>query len=264
MAETSTPTPARRLWPLIRRIWAIAGTVAFVGLAGWSFLAFRATGIARQALIPDDQVQVTRAEGHWLFMPRAVTSQTAGLLFFPGGLVEAAAYAPLTRAAAEAGFPAILVQLPRRGAFGGADDPRVLARARTAIAGLRQVATWVVAGHSRGGVIASRFARDGGLSLSGLVLIGTSHPRDFSLANLTMPVVKILGTRDCVAEVEKSEANRHLLPPTTRWITIDGANHSQFGWYGFQPGDCWATIDRERQHATTLQAVLEVLSSLAR
>jgi len=129
---------------------------------------------------------------------------------------------------------------------------------------VRPVTTWVVAGHSRGGVIASRFARDGGPSLGGLVLIGTSHPRDFSLAHLTLPVVKILGTRDCVAEIEKSEANRHLLPPTARWITIDGGNHSQFGWYGFQPGDCWATIDRERQHAATMRVLLEVLSSLER
>jgi hypothetical protein len=92
-----------------------------------------------------------------------------------------------------------------------------------------------------------------------LVLIGSSHPRDFSLAGLTLPVAKILGSRDCVAEVQKSEANRHLLPASTRWMVIDGANHSQFGWYGFQPGDCWATIDRARQQAVTVEAVIDVL-----
>jgi hypothetical protein len=91
------------------------------------------------------------------------------------------------------------------------------------------------------------------------VLIGSSHPRDFSLADLTLPVAKILGSRDCVAEVEKSDTNRHLLPALTRWVVVDGANHSQFGWYGFQPGDCWATIDRARQHAVTVEAVIDVL-----
>lgn len=45
------------------------------------------------------------------------------------------------------------------------------------------VPAWVIAGHSRGGVIAATLARDGFPSLAGVVLIGTSHPRDFALAS---------------------------------------------------------------------------------
>ncbi len=241
-------------------MWATAGTIALIVFAGWSILAFRASPTARQALVPDDRVHVTHGDGFWQFLPAPGSGlPSAGLLFFPGGLVEPAAYAPLTRAAAAAGFPALLIQLPRRGAFGGAEDPAVFARAHAAMDGAPNVARWVVAGHSRGGVVAARLARAGGPRLAGLVLIGTSHPRDFSLADLTVPVVKVLGTRDCVAEVDKSEANRHLLPPGARWILIEGANHSQFGWYGFQPGDCRAAIDRARQHAMTLEAVRQAL-----
>jgi pimeloyl-ACP methyl ester carboxylesterase len=192
---------------------------------------------------------------------------SAGLVFFPGGLVDPVAYAPLTRAAAAAGHPSVLVELPRRGAFGGADDPRVLETARSAMRAMPTrppVTAWVIAGHSRGGVIASRMAFETAAGIGAVALIGTSHPRDVSLAHLAIPVVKLLGSRDCIAEIEKSEANRHLLPATARWQVIDGANHSQFGWYGFQPGDCWPEITRARQHELTVAALVHLLGEIAR
>lgn len=263
--RTTRTASSRRapLWPRIRRIWATVGTTALVAFTGWSAIAFRASAEARQALASDARAEVTRGEGVVRMTSRDQPPRRTGLIFFPGGLVDPAAYAPLVRAAVEAGFPAVIVELPRRGAFGGADDPRVFERARTAMASAPGVRTWIAAGHSRGGAVAARFARDGA-PLAGLVLIGTSHPRDFSLAALTIPVVKVLGSRDCVAEVEKSEANRRLLPPATRWIVIDGANHSQFGSYGFQPGDCFASIDRARQRALTVEAMLDALRAADR
>jgi pimeloyl-ACP methyl ester carboxylesterase len=237
--------------------------MALVAFAAWSAIAFRASAEARAALVAGDRVEITRGEGVVRMNPRDSPPRRTGLIFFPGGLVDPAAYAPLVRGAAEAGFPAVIVELPRRGAFGGADDPRVFERARAAMASAPGVRSWIAAGHSRGGAVAARFAHDGA-PLAGLVLIGTSHPRDFSLAGLTIPVVKVLGSRDCVADVEKSEANRRLLPSATRWIVIDGANHSQFGSYGFQPGDCFASIDRPRQRALTVEAMLDALRAADR
>jgi hypothetical protein len=55
-----------------------------------------------------------------------------------------------------------------------------------------------------------------------------------------------------------------LLPPTTRWVLIEGGNHSQFGRYGFQPGDRFASVDRDRQQDLTSQAILAALQSAAR
>jgi uncharacterized cupin superfamily protein len=96
-----------------------------------------------------------------------------------------------------------------------------------------------------------------------LILIGTSHPRDFSLANSTIPVTRIFGTRDTVADLDKVLAVRKNLPPDTRDVRIDGGNHSQFGYYGFQPGDWPATITREEQQRLTLDAVLSALGSVS-
>jgi hypothetical protein len=59
----------------------------------------------------------------------------------------------------------------------------------------------------------------------------------------------LYGTRDTVADVVKLEASRANLPAHARRVRIDGSNHSQFGYYGFQPGDWPATITRRRSSA---------------
>ena len=252
------------MWYWIRRVWATLGILALLGFAGWSFVAYRASGDARLALVGDDRVEVVRSADHWLLAPAETGSRTVGLVFFPGALVEPAAYAPLLRKVALAGYPVLLVELPRRGAFGGADGTEVIGSAHRAMLGVSSVSEWVIAGHSRGGVVAARFVREGRSDVRGLVLVGTSHPRDFSLAEATLPVTKILGTHDGVAPIEKSEKNRHLLPSTTRWVLIEGGNHSQFGSYGFQPFDRCATVDRDRQQELTREAIVDVLQSVAR
>lgn len=209
----------------------------------------------------DAVVAVTHGDGYWAFDPKAPAP--AGLIFFAGALVDPIAYAPIARRIAEAGFPVRLVALPRRGAFGGADGPEVFARTRAAAAARPAVSRWVVAGHSRGGVVAAQLVRDGFPGLAGAVLIGTSHPRDFSLAATTIPITRVYGTRDTIADVDKVERTRDNLPASTRVIAIDGGNHSQFGYYGFQPGDWPAAISREAQQAVTHRALLDALQFAA-
>ena len=181
-----------------------------------------------------------------------------GLIFFAGALVDPVAYAPLTRAVAQAGFPAYLVPLPQRGAFGGADDPGLYARADS-ILGSGGGRAWVIGGHSRGGVVASTIAARRPSAIAGLILVGTSHPRDVDLSALAVPVTKIVGTRDGLASPEEVRGNAHLLPPTTEWTWVEGGNHSQFGWYGFQPGDRPARMEREEQHRLMIDAVVAAL-----
>ena len=148
--------------------------------------------------------------------------------------------------------------------LGGAEGAEPLNRAVSAMRLVPQVTRWVIAGHSRGGEIASRLAQTQAPSLAGLVLIGTSHPRDISLANVRMPVTRVYGTRDTVADVEKLERTKVNLPPDTTHVRIDGGNHSQFGSYGFQPGDWPATISRTEQQRQTLAALLDMLRSASR
>lgn len=254
----------RSLWQRIRRIWILSGLTATVVFVGWCLVAYSASAEAKAAMQSDARVLVAEQDGYVLFSPGSQQSKVpVGLLFFPGALVDPVAYAPLGRALAAAGYPVILVPLTRRGAFGGADDPNLLNIAQGAIHDDERAYRWVVGGHSRGAVVATKMVSQlqslGAQSIAGLLLVGTTHPRDVDLSSLKWPVTKIVGTRDGIAPLARAEANRHLLPSSTRWVTIEGGNHSQFGWYGFQPLDHFASITRESQHDQMLDAIVEAL-----
>jgi pimeloyl-ACP methyl ester carboxylesterase len=253
---------ARTVWRWVRRIWATLGTVAFLIFTGWSLIAYRASSAARAATRSDARVTVTRDGDAWRFEPVGPASDV-GLLFVPGALVDPIAYAPLLNATAAGGHRSILLTLPRRGAFGGATDPGIPDRVASIMRRPGAPSRWIIGGHSRGGVVATSLVHGSPGRFAGLVLIGTSHPRDVSLAEVRVPVMKIMGTRDGLASVEEVEGNRHLLPPHTQWVSVEGGNHSQFGWYGFQPGDRRATIPAAEQRRIMIRAVIAALDSAA-
>jgi hypothetical protein len=64
-----------------------------------------------------------------------------------------------------------------------------------------------------------------------------------------LPVIKVYGTNDCVADSARVMAGR-------------GANHRQFRSYCTQLGDCDATITRGEQQAETARVLLDVLASM--
>ena len=252
----------RQLWRRIRQVWITLGLSLTVVFVCWSLIAYRASPAARVATIPDTSVAVGHDDGVWRFTPRrGSTVGRPALVFFPGALVDPVAYAPLARAAAVAGFPAYIVELPRRGALGGAEDPVLWQRLDRLLRQSRPASGWFAAGHSRGGVVASQVAASRRAGFSGLILIGTSHPRDVDLSELAVPVTKIVGTRDGLASRAEVEANRSKLPASTHWVWVEGGNHSQFGWYGFQPGDRRATITASAQRALMVRSVVDALSS---
>jgi hypothetical protein len=245
-------------WSSIRRLWIRAGLVSTAVFITWSLVAYRAQPFARAALQSDARVVVTHGDGYWSFLPHA--PGLAGLIFFPGALVDPIAYAPMAHAVADSGYAALLIEVPYRGAFGGASGPELFARvsAATASTGLHR---WVAAGHSRGGVITATLVRDGFPGLAGAVLIGTTHPRDFSIAATSIAMTRVFGTRDTVADSYKQERTRANLPLATRVVRVDGGNHSQFGYYGFQPGDWPAEISRDEQQAITRRAIVDALAA---
>jgi Predicted hydrolase of the alpha/beta-hydrolase fold len=252
----------------LRRAWAITGATVAVLFVGYQAIASRASGPAPAALESTPRVRVTRHATHWRFEPATGTVRDTGLLFLPGSVVDPAAYAPLAQAVADRGYPVEIVLIPFRVALTEGHRAAVVERARAVLSDARQQGTgapskWVVAGHSLGGALSARFARDHADLVAGLVLIGTSHPREYSLAPLTAPVTKVYATNDGLAspgEVRRYAVN---LPPQTRWVEIMGGNHSQFGWYGFQVGDHKATIGHAEQQAQLAEAVLSALEQAA-
>jgi len=242
------PGPLR--WFL--RAWSVVGLF----FTGWLFWNIRAQGLPPNVLVSDVRVEVKSDRSTLSFLPRTAARKT-GLVFLPGAMVEPEAYAPLLRQVAERGHPAVLVRLPWRVAPLQSQREAVAASVRTAMAS----GNWVLAGHSRGAALAAKFCAEGKVVAGGLVLIGTTHPKDGSsdLSRSSLAVTKIFGSRDGVAPAGVVRANAPLLPPSTRWVEIEGGNHSQFGYYGHQLGDDGATVTRERQLEQTAAAVLRAL-----
>lgn len=248
----------------VLRVWAWSGLVALVALVVWCAVAYRATAEARRAMTSDARVDVQQLNGVIRFTSQAHSGTVPmGLLFFPGSLVDPIAYAPYARAVAAAGYPVIIVPLKRRGVLTGSDPAADLELAMGSMHEDERAAQWILAGHSRGAVIAARLALQalalGSKAIGGVLLIGSTHPRDSVMASLKVPLTKIVGTNDGMAPYVTAEANKRFLPPQAKWVTIQGGNHSQFGWYGFQPGDHFASVDREAQHQQLINATLEML-----
>lgn len=242
---------------MIKRILRIAWVTCGLGFTAWLYLGFQASGVPPHTMQSNPKVTVAESNGGLDFRPTAPAAST-GLIFLPGGMVEPVAYAPLLKHLAEAGFRAHLVYLPMRCACTASQTAELFARVQAIIAsqpGIR----WVLAGHSRGAMLASRFVHEQSPALAGLVLIGTTHPRDYSLAALTIPTTKIYGTRDGIASSAAMDRNKHLLPPNASWVRIDGGNHVQFGYYRHQIGDESATISREDQQRAVEAALLAIL-----
>jgi hypothetical protein len=209
---------------------------------------------ALAALESDSLVQVTT--GPWLVFEPAKEEPNAGLVLYPGGRVDPRSYAPAARAVAREGHLVVIVPMPLNLAVFSSDA------AADVIAAYPEVSRWAIGGHSLGGAMAARFAYAHPAEVQGLVLWAAYPDSSNDLSARDLTVTSIYGTLDGLATTEKIDASRPLLPPTTQWVSIEGGNHAQFGWYGAQSGDNPATISREEQQTQVIDATLELLGSL--
>lgn len=249
-----------RAWRVIRVVWVCAGLSVML----YIILSFSEWGVDDAVLETDEHVSVFETDASLTFVPARNALATA-LLFLPGGMVDPHAYAPMLRQIAAAGHPAVLVKLPSLGGRHamGEDGRRQAVQSALAVIERSPGTRWVLAGHSLGGHLAARVVQADAAVAAGLILIATTHPRDFSIAGYDGFVTRIYGTRDGIAPLAKMQANAANLPATTEWIAIEGGNHSQFGYYGFQLRDGRARISREAQHAAFVAAVLGVMQQAA-
>ena len=214
---------------------------------------YQADGVPEYTLRTNSAVKVSDDGTGIHFQPRA-NKRATGIIFLPGGMVDPTAYAPLLNNIAAAGHPVHLIRLPMRCACVDAQITALFTEIN-AIINANRGTRWYLAGHSRGAMLASRFARESTANIAGLVLIATTHPRDFDLSAAPLKVTKISGSNDGIASPAAIRANAKLLPPTTIWVEIAGANHVQFGYYRYQLFDGVAAISRDAQQAALLGAV---------
>lgn len=179
-----------------------------------------------------------------VFMPQEIRG---GLIFYPGGLVDHRAYAPLMQALCERGVLCLLTEMPL--------DLAVLdMKAADGLQALYpQVDRWLIGGHSLGGAMAAGYVSDHAQEYDGLVLLGAYSTADLSQTELK--VLSVYGTQDGVLNRGKyAQCLRHY-PKRFTEIVIEGGCHAYFGDYGAQKGDGEPTISREAQMTIAADAI---------
>ena len=260
---------------------AVAILTIAAGFLGW-------TRLARYAAFPEAvslASTATTARGWYVFeaQPGAANAESkttraaTGFIFYPGGLVDPRAYAPLMKKLADGGLTSIIVPMPLDLAvfnIGAAD---------AVMAAYPNITRWIVGGHSLGGSMAAEFVaryfkrastgrgtapeqnappNQGSASdrsaqpLEGLVFLASYSAKSTDLSSLPIRVLSIYGSNDGVLSSEFANSMVRV-PSGSNLVEIPGGNHAQFGNYGPQKGDGTASISREAQQERTSELILE-------
>ena len=198
--------------------------------------------------LADDPSQVT-VQGDLLILDPDTTSGTPsdalsdiGMIFYPGGKVEAESYLPLLDQLRDQGVTCVLVKMPFNLAVFNKNGGEEAFDARP------DIDRWLIGGHSLGGVMASDFAADHPDQIKGVVLLGAYVYGGWT----TDKALTVYGSQDQVLDKTKIDYTENVL-------VIEGGNHANFGDYGTQKGDGKATIPALQQQEETVKAMMEFI-----
>ena len=247
---------------LLKRI--ALGTLIVLLVISAAFVAW--TRLSRYSAFPEAAALGTASakapEGWLVFKPRAPNG--SGMVFYPGGLVDAAAYAPLAQALSDRGSLVVITPVPLDLAFfsiNGAD---------AVIAAYPEVARWAIAGHSLGGSMAGEYVGARGADITagkskikGVVMYGSYIQESAGVAKLPIRGLSIYGSNDTLAKPPLTPQQRLAGAPVgTQLIAIEGGNHAMVGDYGPQQGDGQQTVPLPELRRQIVDATASFLASL--
>ncbi len=174
----------------------------------------------------------------------------AGIIFYPGGKVESAAYEPLMMSLADKGIVSVLVDMPFDLAVFDANAAQGIADSFT------DIDLWYMVGHSLGGAMAASFLAENRDGFDGLILLGAYSTADLNSTDIR--VLSIYGSNDGVMNREKYNECMPNIPEAEE-VVIEGGNHAFFGMYGEQKGDGKAEITNAEQIGIAAEAIADFI-----
>lgn len=214
---------------------------------------YKASSLALDSLTSDALVNVEE-NGDILFEPVS-NAKNIGFIFYPGAKVEASAYAPLAKEIAAKGYTVSIAKMSFNLAIFSPN------KADSIISKHKEIDTWVIGGHSLGGVMAADYALKND-KIKGLVLLASYPQAKTNLSSQPIKVLSLWGSNDKVADLTKVKDAKNAMPSDARFIEINGGNHGGFGDYGHQKGDGESSITNKEQMTETSQYIVEMLDSL--
>lgn len=194
----------------------------------------------------NDGIEVKMISNGTVFSPQEQSD--LGLVYLPGALVDARAYAPLCRDVAERSrCIVVLLDVPFRMATFG------ISRISKAMSEVPGVIRWTVGGHSLGGIAAAKYVWSNvpaigaqnayiaplvrpevvGLMLHAAPLAADAKSIDLS-GHKELLMLHVLADRDGIVSDELITLSKANEPQHTIVATIAGGNHAGFGHYGPQ------------------------------
>lgn len=226
-------------------------------LSLWLYLRQEAPAdpINYQAMVSDDQVTVTESKDDIVFTP-AGGKTTVALVYYPGGNVAPQSFAYAGRGIAEAGFQVIILKVPFALAIFdiGAAYPYPDR--------YPEIEHWYLSGFSLGGTAACFALAKQDTRFEALILYASYTDAKHSLRDAGLRVLSISGSNDGLATPQKIEAGKAFLPSDTRFLVIEGANHTQFALYGggkIQKNDTKAGIEAMAQQKLVIEHTVAFL-----
>jgi len=224
---------------------SIVAIIAAVSLFAAGFYIYtldyyRADASAVQT-IESNEANLKSQDSVTVFYPDVANDKGSALIFYPGGKVEAEAYAPLLERLSQKGITCVLVRMPFNLAV---FDVNAADRVYGMLPGIEN---WYIGGHSLGGAMASSYAGKNTDKLKGVVLLGA-----YPVGSNNIPTLTVYGSKDLVLDRSKLEGVENV-------HEIIGGNHAYFGNYGEQKGDGKAEITREEQQEQTAEAIIDFI-----
>jgi hypothetical protein len=203
----------------------------------------------------------------------ANNNATETLIFYPGGLVDPNSYLKWQDelVSERPSLRVITVRMPSNLAVLNSQKGERL------FSSFPNTQTWLVAGHSLGGAMATNFMEKNQGKIDALIYLA-AYPADDRLKSSNRPILSVFGELDGLATPTEIKEREELLPDpyfmidsldfpqtlenSTMYYEIKGGNHAQFGSYGTQNGDGAATIPEIVQHNLIVFLIREFIERI--
>ena len=216
---------------------------------------YKAQSYATESLKSDPNVNIKIEKNGDIFFNPKSDKKKVGFIFYPGAKVENSAYSPMAKEIASKGYPVILSKMKFNLAILSPN------KAKDILDKYQDINSWVIGGHSLGGVMASDYALKDS-KIKGLVLLA-SYPKDnkdFTKSGIN--VLSLWGSNDKVADLNKVKSAKKVMSVNSKFIEIPGGNHGGFGDYGQQKGDGKSLIDNRNQINITSNEIIKFLDTI--
>lgn len=228
-------------------------TVMLLIVVGWgtlSIMTYHASEPARESW----NASTVQQDSQWTYFPANGESKGT-VVFYGGALVDLASYSKMAEGLAENGIGTYLIHSPL-------NLPILSQGAAVKLVTEKQLTNVYLAGHSLGGVVAAMDAKqlEANGQLGGIIFLASYPSSNTDLTTSQARVLSITGTEDKILKWDVYEAAKGNLPEQTKYVGIQGGNHSGFGLYGQQRGDGDATISAALQQEEVVRLMTAFIS----